>query len=54
MLRNFWLNEDGVGTIEICLITLVLVGLILVFKKQARMLLDNIFREIGKKTREVY
>ena len=32
----------------------VLIGLVLIFKKQIRTLLDSIFKEINKQTKEVY
>ena len=32
----------------------VIIGLIIIFKKQIRTLLDSIFKEINKQTKEVY
>ncbi|RHQ12632.1 hypothetical protein DW974_18115 [Lachnospiraceae bacterium AM48-27BH] len=32
----------------------VLIGLVIIFKKQIRTLLDSIFKEINKQTKEVY
>ena len=33
-LKAFWTEEDGVGVIEVVLILVVLIGLVIVFKKQ--------------------
>ena len=58
MLRNeiceFFHQEDGVGVIEIVLILVVLIGLVSIFKSQITELLNNIFSEISKQSKEVY
>ena len=54
LFREFWAEEDGVATIEIILILVVCIGLVLIFKKQINTLLDNIFKQINSKSREVY
>ena len=53
-LREFLMEEDGVGVIEVVLILVVLIGLVIVFKKQINTLLSNIFTEINKQSKEVY
>ena len=53
-IRNFFIEEDGVGVIEIVLILVVLIGLVIIFKKQINTLLDNIFKQINSKSKEVY
>ena len=50
----FLTEEDGIGVIEVVLILVVLVGLVIIFKKQITKLLDGIFKEIEKQTKEVY
>ena len=50
----FLTEEDGIGGIEVVLILVVLVGLVIIFKKQITKLLDGIFKEIEKQTKEVY
>lgn len=52
-IRDFALDETGVGVIELVLI-LVLVSLVIVFKKQINTLLENIFKQINTKSKEVY
>lgn len=58
MKRNEWkafiLEEDGIGVIEVVLILVVLVGLVIIFKKQITTLLENVFKEIEKQSKEVY
>lgn len=54
MLREFLMDEEGVGVIEVVLILVVLIGLVIIFKKQISTLLDNIFKEINKQSKEVY
>ena len=53
-LKEFFLEEDGVGVIEVVLILVVLVGLVIIFKRQITTLLEGIFKEIEKQTKEVY
>ena len=53
-LRAFWEEEDGVGVIEVVLILVVLIGLVIIFKKQINALLENVFKEINKQSKEVY
>lgn len=54
VMREFWLEEDGVGVIEIVLILVVLIGLVIIFKKQINTLLENIFKQINSKSKEIY
>ena len=53
-LRSFLAEEDGVGGIEVVLILVVLIGLVIIFKKQITTLLENVFKEINKQSKEVY
>lgn len=52
--KNFLLDEDGVGVVEVVLILVVLIGLVLIFKTQITALLNSIFKQIEKKSKEVY
>lgn len=52
--REFLLDEDGLGTIEVVLILVVLIGLVIVFKTQINKLLTSVFTEINKQAKEVY
>lgn len=53
-MKQFWKAEDGVGVIEVVLILVVLIGLVIIFKKQITTLLNGIFSEISKQSKEVY
>ncbi|EHI55223.1 hypothetical protein HMPREF9333_01638 [Johnsonella ignava ATCC 51276] len=53
-LKSFLIDESGIGVIEIVLILVVLIGLVIIFKNQIRKLLENIFKEINKQSKEVY
>ena len=46
-IMEFLKEEDGVGVIEVVLILVVLIGLVIIFKKQINQLLNNIFRMGG-------
>lgn len=52
--EQLWLEEDGVGVIEIVLILVVLIGLVIIFKGQITSLLNGIFQEINSQSSEVY
>lgn len=52
-LKNWWqlwAEEDGMGTVEIILIIVVLVGLVLLFKEQITDIVESIFSKITKQT----
>ena len=51
---SFIKEEDGIGVIEIVLILVVLIGLVILFKRQIKQLLDNVFQEINSQSVEVY
>ena len=48
------MEEDGIGVIEVVLILVVLIGLVIIFKKQITDLLESIFKEINNQSKEVY
>ena len=50
----FWNDEEGVTVIEIVLILVVVIGCVLIFKSQINTLLNNIFKQINSKSKEVY
>ena len=51
---SFIKEEDGIGVREIVLILVVLIGLVILFKRQIKQLLDNVFQEINSQSGEVY
>lgn len=52
--KAFYMDEQGIGVIEVVLILVVLIGLVIIFKKQISTLLESIFKEINKQSKEVY
>ena len=44
--RNFLKEEEGMGTVEIILIIVVLIGLVIIFKTQLRSLVESVFEKI--------
>lgn len=53
-VKSFLMDEDGVGVIELVLILVVLIGLVIVFKKQVNTLLTNIFKQTTASRRRIY
>lgn len=53
-VRNFWVEGDGIGVIEVVLILVVLIGLVIIFKGQITSLLNDIFSQINSQSKEVY
>ena len=51
---EFLQEEDGVGVIELVLILVVLIGLVIVFKKNINTLLEGIFKQIHSSAKQVY
>ena len=47
--KRFLYEESGIGVVEIILILVVLVGLILIFKKQLTSLVNKTFTNINNK-----
>lgn len=46
-VKNFLKEEDGVGSVEIILILLVLVGLVLVFKDEITKITTKVFKNVN-------
>lgn len=52
-IQQLLAEEDGMGTVEIILIIVVLVGLVIVFKSQITDVVNNIFKKITEQTNKV-
>lgn len=56
-MRQWWTNfvgqEDGVGTVEMILILVVLIALVIIFKEQLTALVNDIFDKITSQSRLV-
>ncbi|MDY4743632.1 MAG: Flp1 family type IVb pilin [Lachnospira sp.] len=53
MIREFWENEDGMGVVEVVLITIVLVGLVVIFKKQITSLVNTILSKMSSQAGKI-
>ena len=45
-VKDFLAEEDGVGVVEVILILVVLIGLVIIFKRQLTNLVNSIFKKI--------
>ena len=52
-LREFFQEEDGMGTVEIILIIVVLIGLVIIFKNQLNDLVTDIFNKITSQANSI-
>jgi Flp pilus assembly pilin Flp len=52
-VKTFWEDESGMGTVEVILIIVVLIGLVIVFKKEISGIVEDIFKTIRAETREI-
>ncbi len=52
-MRNFLQEEEGMGTVEIILIIVVLVGLVIIFKNQITQIVNSIFSKITSQTSKI-
>ena len=52
--RSFWQDESGVGVVEVILILVVLIALVIIFRKELTSLVNNIFSSINSKARSIY
>jgi Flp pilus assembly pilin Flp len=51
--KNFLLDEEGVGVVELILIVVVLIALVVLFKNKLTTLVTNIFNTITERAGEV-
>lgn len=51
--REFIREEEGMGTVEIILIIVVLVGLVIIFKDQITKIVNSIFSKITSQTNKI-
>ena len=50
LIRSLLIEEDGIGTVELILILVVLIGIVIIFKKQLTTLVENIFKTITQRS----
>ena len=51
--RQFAKEEDGMGTVEVILIIVVLVGLVIIFKDQITKIVNDLFSKISSQTGKI-
>ena len=51
--RQFLTEEDGMGTVEVILIIVVLVGLVVIFKEKITEVVNSIFTKITNQTKKI-
>lgn len=52
-IKDFITEEKGMGTVEVILIIVVLIGLVIIFKKQLRDLVTNVFKKITEDSKTI-
>lgn len=52
-VRQFLTEEDGMGTVEVILIIVVLVGLVVIFKEKITDIVNSIFTKITNQTKKL-
>lgn len=52
-LKDFLKDEEGMGTVDIILIIVVLIGLVIIFKTQLRDLVKKVFEKITEDSNTV-
>ena len=53
LVKGFIFEEDGVGTVELILILVVLIGLVIIFKSQITDLVESIFDTINSQAGKI-
>ena len=51
--RQFLTEEDGMGTVEVILIIVVLVGLVIIYKEKITEVVNSIFTKITNQTKKI-
>lgn len=51
--RQFLTEEDGMGTVEVIPIIVVLVGLVIIFKEKITEVVNSIFTKITNQTKKI-
>ena len=53
-VKNFLLDESGMGVVEILLITVVLIAMVLIFQEKITSLVNKIWTSIGESAKKIY
>ena len=52
-IKNFWDDESGMGVVEVVLIIIVLVGLVMLFKKQITSLVNMLLSKMSIQAKQI-
>ena len=52
-IRDFFREEEGMGTVEVIVIIVVLIGLVIIFKEQLNDLVNDIFMKITSQANSI-
>lgn len=52
-IKNFWDDESGMGVVEVVLIIIVLVGLVMLFKKQIISLVNMLLSKMSSQAKQI-
>lgn len=52
-LKAFFREEDAVGVVEVILILVVLIGLVVIFKKQITSLVKNLMNKVSRQSNSI-
>ena len=52
-IKNFWDDESGMGVEEVVLIIIVLVGLVMLFKKQITSLVNMLLSKMSSQAKQI-
>ena len=52
-IKNFWDDESGMGVVEVVLIIIVLVGLVMLFKKQITCLVNMLLSKMSSQAKQI-
>lgn len=54
MIKRFWVEEEGMGVVEVILIMVVLIAMVVIFQKQIKSLVEGIWNSINKSAKGIY
>ena len=52
-IKNIWDDESGMGVVEVVLIIIVLVGLVMLFKKQITSLVNMLLSKMSSQAKQI-
>ena len=52
-IKNFWDDESGMGVVEVVVIIIVLVGLVMLFKKQITSLVNMLLSKMSSQAKQI-